>query len=70
MVEEVLSERFQHIDPDVNLFNINNQPCNYFSLEDFNKASLSHSIYNSCLLNYNIRSFHAQGRKANLENHF
>ena len=67
MVEEVLSERFQHIDPDVNLFNINNQPCNYFSLEDFNKASLSHSIYNSCLLNYNIRSFHAQGRKANFE---
>ena len=58
------SEQFRAIDPDINMYMTENQDniCKYYSIDDYNSIfTNSSNLANLRLVNYNIRSFFANG---------
>ena len=61
---ENFNEFMAQVDPDVNYFNnytdgFTGYTSEYVSIEEFNSIGKNNTILNASLLNYNIRSYHA-----------
>ena len=58
-----MNEVFDRFDPDQNLFDQLNGSCDYYNIDEFNSLIPSSDVKGHLLLNYNIRSFNANGDK-------
>ena len=52
-----MPESLSDLDPDLNILELFDTSCEYYSLDAYNEIPNEQSLFNRSLLNYNIRSF-------------
>ena len=65
----VSNVNLENIDPDLNIFETEQNLCDYYTVDNYNLLITNNSTssdFNVRLMNYNIRSFHANGHKFEL----
>ena len=55
-----MTDSWPDIDPDLNILDLYNNNCDYYTIDTFNEIPNS-NLFNLSLLNYNIRSFATNG---------